>query len=202
MKWSGLRRSDPDRYILYGWWGLFFERPWGLRGMENIMTDYHVYPECVARLHAALAEQYCRYIDWGARVLNPYGFWTSDDLGHQTQLMMRPGAFRDLIKPAYARIGETLAEHSMHWWLHSCGYTPRSWETSPRRAWTSPTQSRRARWTRQGWRVNTATARGQRTASGSSCLETWGTRGGRLVGSHAAAARHGRLVAVRRPGVE
>jgi hypothetical protein len=93
-------------------------------------------------------------------VLSPDGFWTSDDLGHQTQLVMRPGAFRDLIKPAYARIGETPAEHSMHWWLHSCGYTPRSWETSPRRAWTSPTQSRRARWTRQGWRANTATAGG------------------------------------------
>jgi uroporphyrinogen decarboxylase len=110
-----------DMYILYGWWGLFFERPWGLRGMENIMTDYHVHPEEVARLHEALARQYCRYIEWGARNLSPDGFWTSDDLGHQTQLMMRPGTFRDLIKPSYAHVGETLAKHSMHWWLHSCG---------------------------------------------------------------------------------
>ena len=28
------------RYVLFGWWGLFFERPWGIRGMENLMTDY------------------------------------------------------------------------------------------------------------------------------------------------------------------
>jgi len=26
-----------------------------------------------------------------------------------------------LIKPFYARIGQTLEKHQIHWWLHSCG---------------------------------------------------------------------------------
>ncbi len=110
-----------DRYILFGWWGLFFERPWGILGMENLMTDYHLEPEQVHRLHSALCDQYCGYIKRAIRELEPDGFWTSDDLGHQTQLMMRPDIFRELIKPYYARVGTVLKEHGMHWWLHSCG---------------------------------------------------------------------------------
>ena len=110
-----------DVYVLCGWWTLFFERPWGIRGMENLLLDYHVNPEQVHRLHDALAGQYCRYLDRMARDVKPDGFWTSDDLGHQTQLMMSPEMFRSLIKPYYERVGRTLAGHGIHWWLHSCG---------------------------------------------------------------------------------
>jgi uroporphyrinogen-III decarboxylase len=34
---------------------------------------------------------------------------------------MQPELFREFIKPYYARIGETLKRHGVHWWLHSCG---------------------------------------------------------------------------------
>ncbi len=110
-----------DMYILFGWWGLFFERPWGLRGMENLMIDYYAEPENVHRLHASLCDQYCGYIRRGIREIRPDGFWTSDDLGHQTQSMMSPETFDELIKPYYDRVGATLKEGNMHWWLHSCG---------------------------------------------------------------------------------
>jgi len=53
--------------------------------------------------------------------MEPEGFWTSDDLGHQTQSMMRVETFDDLIKPYYGRVGDTLQELGIHWWLHSCG---------------------------------------------------------------------------------
>jgi uroporphyrinogen decarboxylase len=115
------RYRSQDRYILFGWWALFFERPWGLRGMQNLLTDYHINPENIHRLHSALADQYCRYIRRCIRDLKPDGFWTSDDLGHQTQLMMKPETFRELIKPYYVRVGVPLKEHGIHWWLHSCG---------------------------------------------------------------------------------
>ena len=110
-----------NMYSLFGWWGLFFEKPWGLRGMENLMVDYYVERENVHRLHDALCNLYCGYIRRAARELRPDGFWTSDDLGHQTQPMMSPEIFDDLIKPYYARVGHVLDEHNMHWWLHSCG---------------------------------------------------------------------------------
>ncbi len=110
-----------DRYLTFGWWTLFFEKPWMLRGMENLMIDYHESPEMVHKLHDALAAQYQRYIRRALRDLKPDGFWTSDDLGHQTQSMMSPRIFHELIKPYYDRIGQTLRQGRVHWWLHSCG---------------------------------------------------------------------------------
>jgi len=115
------RIRSQERYLMFGWWGLFFERPWGIRSMQNLMTDYHIEPENVHRLHDALCNQYCGYIKRAIRELHPDGFWTSDDLGHQTQLMMSPETFRELIKPYYARVGAVLKESGLHWWLHSCG---------------------------------------------------------------------------------
>ena len=110
-----------DRYVLFGWWRLFFERPWGIRGMQNLLIDYKVEPENVHRLHAALCDLYLGYLQRAIRELQPDGFWTSDDLGHQTQLFMRPQTFREFIKPYYVRIGALLKQHGLHWWLHSCG---------------------------------------------------------------------------------
>ncbi|OQB40835.1 MAG: methylcobalamin:coenzyme M methyltransferase [Candidatus Latescibacteria bacterium ADurb.Bin168] len=115
------RMRKNDRYILFGWWGLFFERPWGLRGMENLMADYYEAPEQVHRLHSALADLYTGYIKRAAGEFKPDGFWTSDDLGHQTQSMMRREQFDALLKPYYDRVGRACDEAGMHWWLHSCG---------------------------------------------------------------------------------
>ena len=112
---------SQDRYTLFGWWNLFFERPWGLRGMENLMCDYYAEPDNIHRLHSALCETYCSYISLAFRQLKPDGFWASDDLGHQTGPMMNPEVFHDLLFPYYRRVGSALRECNMHFWLHSCG---------------------------------------------------------------------------------
>jgi uroporphyrinogen decarboxylase len=116
---EAVRREDT--YLIVGWWGLFFETPWGLRGMQNLMTDYYGHVEEIHRLHDALCKVYCSSIRKAAEMMKPDGFWTSDDLGHQTQPMMRPETFDALLKPYYCRIGATLNELGIHWWLHSCG---------------------------------------------------------------------------------
>ncbi|HEY9076758.1 MAG TPA: uroporphyrinogen decarboxylase family protein [Anaerolineaceae bacterium] len=108
-------------YLMFGWWRLFFERPWGIRGMTNLLMDYYTAPEKVHILHDALCSLYLGYLKRAVREIQPDGFWTSDDLGHQTQLFMRPSTFRSLLKPYYSRIGRFLKENHLHWWLHSCG---------------------------------------------------------------------------------
>lgn len=115
------RIRGEDRYLLIAWWRLFFERSWGYRGMENILMDYFIEPEMVHRLHDALCFQQERYLRRAAELLHPDGFWTSDDLGNQTQTMMSPDKFDEMLLPYYKRIGSVLAENAMHWWLHSCG---------------------------------------------------------------------------------
>lgn len=115
------RLHAEDCYVLYGWWRLFFERPWAIRGMQNMLTDYYLYPEEVHRLHEALCNLYRAYLRRAIRDIHPDGFWTSDDLGHQTQLMMPPRIFREFLKPYYYRVSEVCREGGLHFWLHSCG---------------------------------------------------------------------------------
>ncbi len=110
-----------DRYLLFGWWRLFFERPWEIRGMSNLLTDFYLHPEEVHRLYEALCSLYEGYLRRALREIRPDGFWTSDDLGHQTQPFMRPGTFHEFLFPYYVRIGALLRPGGVHWWLHSCG---------------------------------------------------------------------------------
>ena len=112
---------EQDRYFLFGWWRLFFERPWEIRGLTNLLMDYVTYPEEVHKLYDALCETYLAYLRRAVREFQFDGFWTSDDLGHQKQLFMSPKMFRSFHKPRYERIGALLREHKIHWWLHSCG---------------------------------------------------------------------------------
>lgn len=114
------KARTEGRYTLFGWWRLFFERPWGLRGMENLMLDYYEHPDEVHKLHDALCKLYVGYIRRAAE-LDADGFWTSDDLGHQTQPMISPRTFREFLRPYYDRVGVAVREADMHWWLHSCG---------------------------------------------------------------------------------
>ncbi len=62
-----------------------------------------------------------RTLQRAIRELQPDGFLTSDDLGHQHQLFMNPKTFREFLKPYYQRIGNILQRSGIHWWLHSCG---------------------------------------------------------------------------------
>lgn len=112
---------EAGRYLLFGWWRLFFEKPWEIRGMQNIMMDYYTDPDNVKRLHDALLKQYCGYIKRAGKILMPDGLWTGDDLGHQNGPMMGPETFHEFIFPYYRKLSNTLKEEGMHFWLHSCG---------------------------------------------------------------------------------
>lgn len=61
------------------------------------MTDYYLFPENVHKLNQALADMYIRFIRFVHKEFGPDGFWASDDLGHQTQLMMPPQIFREFL---------------------------------------------------------------------------------------------------------
>ena len=110
-----------DMYITFGWWILFFERPWQIRGMRDLLMDYYVYPEEIHKLYDALCNVYEGYLKRAIREIHPNGFWTSDDLGHQTQPFMRPTTFYEFLFPYYVRVGNFFRHHNIHWWLHSCG---------------------------------------------------------------------------------
>jgi uroporphyrinogen decarboxylase len=109
------------RYVLFACWRMFFERPWQYRGMENLMLDYYLNPDKVHRLHEALCRMYVGLIRRAKRELAPDGYWTSDDLGNQRQLMMRAETFGQFLLPYYRRVGAACRQAGLHLWLHSCG---------------------------------------------------------------------------------
>ena len=51
-------KKKDGRYLLGRWWYCFFERLWSLRGMENALTDFYMYPDEVHRLFSKLTEFY------------------------------------------------------------------------------------------------------------------------------------------------
>ena len=55
-----LSYSQPDhaKYVVFNWFYCFFERHWSLRGMENALTDYYLYPDEVHRFYQKLTDFY------------------------------------------------------------------------------------------------------------------------------------------------
>jgi hypothetical protein len=47
--------------------------------------DYYLEPENIHRLHEALYDLYCGYIERSVSELRPDGFWTGDDLSPFSQ---------------------------------------------------------------------------------------------------------------------
>lgn len=115
---------ENELYFIFGWWGLFFEQPWGIRGMINLLKDYIQHTEQVHNLYDVLCETYLAYLHYGIHEFSPYRFLTSDDLGHQQQMFVSQKTFQIFHKPRYERIGSLLKEHGLPWWLHSCGNNP------------------------------------------------------------------------------
>ena len=112
---------EDGRYRLGGWWYFFFERFWSIRGMENALTDFYLYPDAVHALFSALTDFYLRVVERGHEALRLDGILTSDDLGTQTSTFFAPQIFDEFFAPYYKRVIDRVHELGMHFWLHACG---------------------------------------------------------------------------------
>jgi uroporphyrinogen decarboxylase len=114
-------KFETSKYNLCCWWFCFFERHWSLRGMENALTDFYLFPEEVHKLYRALTDFYKGVIVRAKKESNADGVFTSDDIGMQTGTFFSLKIFREFFKPYYKELVETAHENGMHFWLHTCG---------------------------------------------------------------------------------
>lgn len=114
-------QKDGERYLLARWWYLYFERLWSLRGMENALTDFYLYPDEVHRLFGKLTDFYERAMERAGKELDADGFFASDDIGTQNSPFFSLEIFREFFKPYYKRLCDKAHELGMHFWLHTCG---------------------------------------------------------------------------------
>ena len=110
-----------EKYLLAGWWGCFFERLWALRGMENALMDFYLYPEEVHRLFDALTDFYLRAMERVKEAWDVDCFFASDDIGTQTAPFFSLEVFREFFKPYYRKLFDKAHQLGCHFWLHSCG---------------------------------------------------------------------------------
>lgn len=112
---------DDGRYRLGCWWYFFFERFWSIRGMENALTDFYLYPDQVHALFRRLTDFYLRMVERGRAELKLDGIFTSDDLGTQTSTFFAPQIFDEFFAPYYKEVIDRVHALGMHFWLHTCG---------------------------------------------------------------------------------
>ena len=113
--------KTDHRYILGHYWWTYFERLWQLRGMENALMDFYLYPEEVHRLFRHLTDFYIRLMERGKEAYNMDGFQITDDLGAQDRPLFSLQIFREFFKPYYKEIIDKAHALGCHLWMHSCG---------------------------------------------------------------------------------
>lgn len=116
-------RHHTDRFRVVVLAELFWERTWGMRGMEGIMMDLYDHPRFVDELLDHLEAISCTVID---RLLTNYGdlidaVGFTDDMGSQRGMLISPVTWRRFLKPHQARMYDRIRRAGKHVYLHSCG---------------------------------------------------------------------------------
>lgn len=112
---------DEKRYTLVKWWYCFFERLWSIRGMENALTDFYLYPEQIHKLFRHLTDFYMRMMERACAEMPVDGFFVSDDIGTQNAPFFSLEIFREFFKPYYKELIDKAHSLGAHFWLHTCG---------------------------------------------------------------------------------
>lgn len=113
--------EDDGRYTLGMFWFCFFERLWSIRGMENALTDFYLYPEYIHKLFQKLTDFYMRMMERACGKNQVDGFFVSDDIGAQQAPFFSLEIFREFFKPYYKQLFDKAHELGAHFWLHTCG---------------------------------------------------------------------------------
>lgn len=104
--------------------GSYFERAWGLRGMENFLIDLATDPEFACTLLDRLDEFYMKHTE---RIMQAADgridmLYTADDIGTQIGLMISLDMWRKYIMPRQAAFNDHFKrKYGVKIFYHSCG---------------------------------------------------------------------------------
>jgi uroporphyrinogen decarboxylase len=103
---------------------MLFERSWFMRGMQDLMMDFHLHPEFAHELLDGLESVCAAVID---RLLSDYGdridaIGMSEDYGTQKSMLINPKTWREFIKPRLAKLVARVRAGGKQMYIHSCGH--------------------------------------------------------------------------------
>ena len=111
----------PDRFRLFRLGFSLYERAWTLRGIENLLMDFHDHPGFVHELLTKIADYNI------AQVRKACGYdidavYFGDDWGQQIGLIMGPRHWKRFIYPQLQRMYAVVREeYGKYLFIHCCG---------------------------------------------------------------------------------
>ena len=109
-----------DRFRVFDIGFSLYERAWTMRGMANLMMDFHDHPEFVDELLNAIADYNIAQVREATRY-DIDAVYFGDDWGQQLGLQMSPVHWRRFIKPVLKRMYGAVREAGKFVFIHSCG---------------------------------------------------------------------------------
>ena len=113
-------QKNPNRHCV-GWdFFCLFERAWFLFGMEQILCETLLNPRRMKRLLRAFTDYHKKAMT-GLAAAGAHAYFTSDDLGGQTTLLMSHKVLRELFFPFYEELVDHCHRVGMSFWFHCDG---------------------------------------------------------------------------------
>jgi len=109
-----------DRFRVFQIGFSLYERAWTLRGMQNLLMDFHDHPAFVHSLLGAIAEYNIAQIQEAVKY-DIDAVYFGDDWGQQRGLQMGPRLWRQFIYPELKRMYAAVHATGKYVFIHSCG---------------------------------------------------------------------------------
>ena len=123
LDYSGVERivrENPDKFLIASVWSSFFERAWGMYGMENLLADMVGDVAFVSKFLERILEYNLNliscYIKYDVDCIH-----INDDYGQQRGLIMGTPHWRRFFKPGLKLMVEKIKSGGKYAYLHSCG---------------------------------------------------------------------------------
>ncbi|NLF09367.1 MAG: uroporphyrinogen-III decarboxylase-like protein [Pirellulaceae bacterium] len=110
----------PDRFRVFQIGFSLYERAWTLRGMENLLMDFHDQPKFVHELFGRIADYNIAQVREALKH-EIDAVYFGDDWGQQHGLQMGPRRWREFILPQLKRMYGAVREAGKFVMIHSCG---------------------------------------------------------------------------------
>ena len=110
----------PDRFRVFQIGFSLYERAWTLRGMENLLIDFHDHPDFVRQLLCAIADYNIAQVREALKH-DIDAVYFGDDWGQQHGLQMGPRKWREFILPQLKRMYGAVRAAGKFVMIHSCG---------------------------------------------------------------------------------
>lgn len=110
----------PDRFRIFQIGFSLYERAWTLRGMQNLLMDFHDHPGFVRELFSAIADYNIAQVKEALK-FDIDAVYFGDDWGQQRGLQMGPKLWREFIYPHLERMYRAVHEGGRYVFIHSCG---------------------------------------------------------------------------------